>query len=124
MKPLTGSAAASTLLARTLNGEGAMLRSLNMQGPTTALLTLCVQDKHRGFDWINITFEVSGIQDAKLVNDNQLDFIDTEDGITLLFEEGVWGLGIGRYQTTEALKSAPLYLIGTSLKYEEAPFSG
>jgi hypothetical protein len=124
VKPLATNAAASTLLARLLNGEGAMLRSLKMQSPTKTLLTLSVQDKHRGFDWIDITFEISGIQDAKLVNDNQLDFIETEDGITIVFEEGVWGLGIGRYQTLEALKSAPLYLIGTSLKYEEVPFSG
>lgn len=124
MKPLTGEAAASSLLERILNGEDAMLRSLVLNGPTTAVLTLSVQDKQRGFDWIDIAFEISGMQDAKLVNDNQLDFIDTEDGITIVFEEGEWGLGIGRFGSLEALKSAPLYLIGTTLKYSEAPFSG
>lgn len=124
MKPLTTAASAAALCERILNGEGAMLRSLTVNGPTSASLTLSVQDKQRGFDWIDLTFEMSGMNDARLVGDTQLDFIDTDEGITVLFEEGLWGIGIGRYGSLEALKSAPLYLVGASLKYEEAPFSG
>jgi hypothetical protein len=124
VKPLPTAAAASTLCERILNGEGAMLRALSVGGPASASLTLSVQDKQRGYDWIDVTFEINGLNDAKLVDDNQLDFIDTDEGITVLFEEGLWGLGVGRYDTLGALKSAPLYLVGTSLKYEEAPFSG
>jgi hypothetical protein len=124
MKPLNGAAAASALRERILSGEGAMLRSLRLHGPSTASLTLSVQDKQRGFDWIDLTFEMHGISDARLIDDEKLDFLDTDDGITVLFEEGLWGLGVGRYSGLKALRDAPLYLIGTSLKYEEAPFSG
>ena len=124
VKPLSTPSAAAVLLERVINGEGAMLRSLALNGPTTATLTLSVQDKHRGYDWIDISFEMSGINDARLVDDKQLDFIDTDDGITVVFENGQWGLAVGRYGGLEALKSAPFYFIGTSLKYEEAPFSG
>ncbi|WP_345972693.1 hypothetical protein [Sulfurimonas diazotrophicus] len=124
MKPLSTASAASQLLERIVNGEGAMLRSLALNGPTTATLTLSVQDKHRGYDWIDISFEMSGMNDAKLVDDKQLDFIDTDEGITVVFEDGQWGLAVGRYAGLEALKSAPLYVIGASLKYAEAPFSG
>ncbi|WP_345988447.1 hypothetical protein WCX18_12825 [Sulfurimonas sp. HSL1-2] len=124
MKPLSTPSAAATLLERIIDGEGAMLRSLALNGPTTATLTLSVQDKHRGYDWIDIVFEISGMNDAKLVDDKQLGFIDTDEGITVVFENGQWGLAVGRYGGMEALKSAPLYVIGTSLKYEEAPFSG
>jgi hypothetical protein len=124
VKPLSSAAAAAALSERILNGEEAMLRSLTINGPTSATLTLSVQDKQRGFDWIDITFEMNGMNDARLVEDSQLDFIDTDEGLTVLFEGGLWGIGIGRYGTLEALKSAPLYLIGASLKYEEAPFSG
>jgi len=124
VKPLSTASAASQLLERIVNGEGAMLRSLTLNGPTTATLTLSVQDKHRGYDWIDISFEISGMNDAKLVDDKQLDFLDTDEGITVVFENGQWGLAVGRYGGLEALKSAPLYVIGSSLKYEEAPFSG
>ncbi|UFS62519.1 hypothetical protein LOH54_12850 [Sulfurimonas sp. HSL-3221] len=124
MKPLSTASAASQLLERIVNGEGAMLRSLALNGPTTATLTLSVQDKHRGYDWIDISFEMSGMNDARLVDDKQLDFIDTDEGITVVLEDGQWGLAVGRYAGLGALKSAPLYVIGASLKYEEAPFSG
>jgi len=51
-------------------------------------------------------------------------FIDTDEGLAIVFEDGLCGIGIGRYNGLEALKSAPLYMIGTALKFEEAPFSG
>ena len=124
MKPLSSASAASALSERILHGEGAMLRTLRLGGPTSATLRISVQDKQRGFDWIDITFEMNGISDARLVDDDKLGFIDTEDGITIVFEDGAWGLSAGRYKNLQALKSAPLYFIGTSLKYEEAPFSG
>jgi len=124
MKPLSSTAAASALSERILNGEGAMLQTLEMNGPTSATLRMSVQDKQRGFDWIDILFEMNGMNDARLVDDDKLGFIGTDEGITIVFENGVWGLGIGRYGSLRALQSAPLYLAGASLKYEEAPFSG
>lgn len=124
MKPLSNAAAASALCNRILGGEGGIIRAVRITDPSAASLTLSVQDKQRGFDWIDLTFEMRGMIDAKVLDDKQLDFLDTEDGITIVFEDGVWGFGIGRYGGLQALKSAPLYLIGTSLKYEESPFSG
>ena len=124
MKPLTTANEAKQLGRRILDAEGAMLRSLDVTGPTSARLRLSVQDKHRGFDWIDMTFEINGMNDARLVDDKTLGLINTDDGITMLFEDSVWGIGIGRYRSLEALKSSPLFIIGTSLKYEEAPFSG
>lgn len=124
VKPLPTAVAAAALLERILNGEGAMLRSLSVNSPTSAALTLSVQDRNRGFDWIDLTFEMSGMNDAHLVEDGKLDFLDMERGITVLFEEGLWGVGVGHYRSLRALRDAPLYLIGTTLKYEEAPFSG
>ena len=124
VKPIFDQKSADTLTERILNAEGAMLRSLQLNGPTTAALTLCVQDKQRGFDWIDIVFEISGMHDARLVDDNKLEMIDTDEGLTVVFGSGSVGLGVGSYRSLEALKSAPLYLVGTSIKYEEAPFSG
>ncbi len=121
VKPLAN---ASELLKRIENGEGAMLRSLSLDGPATARLRVSVQDKHRGFDWIDLEFEISGITDARLVDDNTLAMIDTDDGLSIVCENGKWGIGIGRFHGLEALKSSALYLVGGGLKYEEMPFSG
>jgi len=124
VKPLSTLSEASALSERILGGEGAILRSLTVNGPASASLALSVQDKRRGYDWIDITFEMNGMTDARLVDDAKLEWIDTDEGITVLFEAGLWGVGIGRYHGLEALRGAPLYLVGTSLKYGEAPFSG
>jgi len=123
VKPLTPSGA-DTLLERILHGEGAMLRSLVPLSPTAARLRMSVQDANRGFDWIDIVFEMQGIADARFLDDTKLAHVDTDEGITLVFDNGIWGIGVGRYSGIEALKSSPLYMVGTSLKYEEAPFGG
>lgn len=123
VKPLSPGAIKG-FLERSLYGEGAILRSLDVIDPKTISLRLSVQDKQRGFDWIDIVFEMHGIQDAVLPDNSKLEMIDTEEGITLCFEDGFWGMGIGRYRSLESLRSSQLFLIGNSLKYEEAPFSG
>ena len=122
MKPLSAGAVAA-LLERIQNGEGAMLRSVHVADPQTIALRLSVQDKQRGFDWIDMVFELHGIRDAVLVDETKLERLDTADGITVCYENGEWGVGIGRYRSLESLRSAPLFLVGSSLKYEEAPFS-
>ncbi len=121
VKPLSN---ASELLKRIENGEGGMLRALSLDGPATARLRISVQDRQRGFDWIDLEFEMSEITDARLVDDKTLAMIDTDDGLTIVLENGKWGIGIGRYHSLEALKSSALYLVGGGLKYEEMPFSG
>ena len=68
VKPLTPSGA-DTLLERILHGEGAMLRSLVPLSPTAARLRMSVQDANRGFDWIDIVFEMQGIADARFLDD-------------------------------------------------------
>ena len=81
-----------------------------------------VQDANRGNDWINIAFEFDGVSDARLVENNKLPFVDMSEGITVVIEEGICGLAIGRYSSIAALKDATLYLVGSSIKYEERPF--
>jgi len=100
------------------------MRSVEIKGPTSLFLTLSVQDKQRGFDWIDMIFEMNGMNDARLFEESKLGMLDMEDGITIIFEDGLWGWGIGRSKSLSALKDAPLFVIGTSLKYGEAPFSG
>jgi len=121
MKPLLSNQI-SELLTRIDNAVDGELFSVIMNNPQNFTIELSVQDKNRGYDWINIAFEVDGVIDAKLVDDTKLTHVDISEGVTLISEEGFFGIGVGDYSSIEALKSATLYLIGTSLKYEERPF--
>ena len=122
MKPLLQNDL-KALLSRIDNAINGELVSVVMNDPQSFTIELSVQDKNRGFDWINIAFEMTGVIDARLVDENKVPHINMDEGISILFENGVYGIGIGSYKNIVALKSAPLYLLGSSLKYEERPFS-
>ena len=121
MKPLNSNKA-SELLTRIDNAIDGELISVVMNNPQSFTVEFSVQDKNRGYDWINIAFEVDGVIDAKLIDDSKLSFVDLSDGISLIYEEGKLLLAVGSYNTLQSAKSATLYLEGTTLKYEERPF--
>ena len=121
MKPLLSNKT-NELLTRIDNAIDGEIRSVVMNSPMNFTIELSVQDANRGNDWINIAFEIDGVSDARLVEDNKLPFVDLSEGISIVFEGNVCGLAVGSYSTVEALKSASLYLVGTSMKYEERPF--
>ena len=122
MKPLLPNKTAE-LLTRIDDATDGELVSIIMNNPQNFTVELSVQDKNRGYDWINIAFEIDGVVNANLLDEAKLSLVDMSEGITLLFEEGLYGIGVGDYKSIEALKSAPVYLIGNALKYEERPFS-
>ena len=121
MKPLNSNKA-SELLTRIDNAIDGELISVVMNNPQSFTVEFSVQDKNRGYDWINIAFEVDGVIDAKLIEDSNLSFVDMSDGISLIYKEDMALLAIGNYNTLQSAKSATLYLEGVTLKYEERPF--
>jgi hypothetical protein len=123
MKPLTANNARA-LLDRIDAARGGELRSITMLDPTTFRVTFSVQDRNREFDWVDITFELTGVSDARLTDDDKLDLVDMDEGITVMFENGKCALAIGDYASLTAVSDATMYLIGTSMKYEESAFSG
>ncbi len=112
------------LLSRIDSAIDGEIHSVVMNSATNFTIELSVQDRNRGNDWINIAFEIDGVSDARLIEDNKLPFVDVSEGITIAFEGGVCAFAIGKYSSIEALRDATLYLLGTSIKYEERPFSG
>ena len=122
MKPLLSNKT-NELLTRIDNAIEGEIRSVVMNSPMNFTIEFSVQDANRGNDWINIAFEIDGVSDARLIEDNKLPFVDMSEGISIVFEGSVCGLAIGRYSSIEALKDATLYLTGSSVKYEERPFS-
>jgi len=122
MKPLNQTSA-TALLERIDHAANGELRSLAIINPTTMQLRLSVQDKNRGYDWIDVIFEVSGISNARLLQDKQLALVDMQEGITVLFEGSRAGVGVGRYTSLASLADATLYMIGSGVKLAEADFT-
>lgn len=121
MKPLLQTQLPA-FLQRFENFKDAELRSLEIILPTLIRLTLAVQDSARAFDWITITLEFNGVSDARLLEENQLSYIDMSDGISLLYEENKFAFGLAECYNISSIKNSTLYLVAESLKYEEGQF--
>ncbi len=122
MKPLLATKT-DELLTRIDHAVGGELRSVVMNSPLNFTIELSVQDANRGHDWINIAFEIDGVNNARLIDDEKLPFVDMSDGISVIFENGSCAVAVGEYRSIEAMESAVLFLEGSSIKYEERLFN-
>ncbi|QOP42314.1 hypothetical protein [Sulfurimonas marina] len=121
MKPLTQTGL-TEFLERFENFKGAELRSVEVINPFEIKVVLATQDKARAFDWITIELLFSEVEAANLVEDNQLNFIDMENGASIIYEENKFAFGIGECYNISTIKSSSLYLISNTLKYQEGQF--
>lgn len=121
VKPLNTSSL-TALLSRIENAREGEIRSITPLSPTSIQIRFSVQDKARDYDWIDVMFVIDGVNDAKLVSDAVLGSLDMSEGITAELTAHSAALAIGEYQGR--VNEAPLYIIGTTLGYEELPFSG
>ncbi|MFA6188744.1 MAG: hypothetical protein WC680_05650 [Sulfuricurvum sp.] len=99
------------------NGE---IHSLTALSATSIEIRFSVQDHARGFDWIDVSFVIEGVTDARLVSDNVLCMLSLDDGITVEMDNSKAGLAIGDYKGR--LEDAPLYIVGSTIGYEERAF--
>lgn len=96
------------------------IHSLTPLSSTSIEIRFSVQDKARGFDWIDVVFVIGGIIDARLVSDNALKMISLDEGITVEMDNTKAGLAIGGYKGR--MEDAQLYILGTTIGYEEHEF--
>ncbi|MDP3119535.1 MAG: hypothetical protein Q8N01_03840 [Sulfuricurvum sp.] len=101
------------------NGE---IHSLTPISATSIEIRFSVQDKARGFDWIDVAFVIDGVSDAKLVSDNVLRMLSMDEGITVDMDSTKAALAIGAYKGR--IEDSPLYIVGTTMGYEELPYNG
>lgn len=121
VKPLTAQTL-TALLARVEDAREGVIRSITPLSPTSIEIRFSVQDIARGYDWIDVAFRIDGVRDAKLASDNVLASLDMSEGITVEMGANTCALALGRYNGRA--HEAPLYIMGTSIGYEELPFSG
>ncbi len=121
MKPLTQTSL-TQFLERFDNFKGAELRAVEVVNPFEIKITLATQDKARSFDWITIELLFSNVEAANLVEENQLNFLDMDNGINILYSEKKFAFGIGECYNISSIKSASLYIISETLKYQEGQF--
>jgi len=118
MKPITN---LDTFLKRFNNFIDAEFRSIEVISATTMKIIFATQDEARGFDWLTIELEFSGITDAQLLEDSKLSLVDMQDGITLLDEDSKIAFSIGKYNMSSVTDSI-CYIKASSLKYNEGQF--
>ena len=99
--------------------RGGELVSLEILSPTAFKITLTAQDKNRAFDWVNLTFELQGVDDAKLLDDKALRAVDMQEGGNIVFTQEGIEVGFG----SQEYLSSPLHLCAQTLKYEESSFT-
>jgi len=120
VKPLSASTL-KNLCERIDYARQGEIRSLTPLSPTSIEIRFSVQDIARGYDWIDVLFHIDGVNDAKLVSDNVLKALDMSEGITVEINDKSCALAIGSY--AGRANEAPCYILGTSIGYEELPFS-
>lgn len=119
MKPLLDP---QGFMKRFQNFEDGELREINVLSPTTFSITLAGQDEARGFDWVSVTLEFSNVQEAKLLENNQLRFLDMHEGLSIIKKENLYGFAHANCKTIQEIKNASLFVISSTVKYEEGAF--
>ncbi len=114
---------AQKIQERFLHGENCECVLIDPIDATTIRVELSVQDKTREYDWIDLVFEFYGVSDAKLLSDNQLKQIDTTEGFSINLDQNSVSFALDKYTNVKSSKDSPLYIIATTLKYEERAFS-
>lgn len=104
------------------NFKDAEFRSIEIISGTHIKLTLAVQDAARDFDWITLELDFKDVTDARLLEQNKLQFIDMSDGASLLHVNREFAFGIGACYNIQTIKGSTLYIISKELKYKEGQF--
>ncbi len=118
MKPLLVSSLADFLI-RFENFQSSELYDIDIISPASIQIFVNVQDGQRSFDWIGLNFLFEEVVEANLIENEKLKFLDMDDGLSIIYKNGLFYFMIGDYHTPNGTKSASCYIIARSLKFQE-----
>lgn len=121
MKPLLAKDVRALLL-RFDNFKGAELITIRILAPTNIQLNIRAQDRHRDFNWIQLTFDFNEVVDAKIIDDSKLSFVDMSDGISIDNKDSKFAFGIGDGYNISNISDSICFFIAKSIKYKESIF--
>lgn len=98
--------------------SSAEIEDIQITSATSMQIVINAQSVENEYAWVRIVFYFDGINDAKLVDDAQLAFLDFENGISIVFENSLIGFCIDRYDTLVGMKNASFYITAKNLKVE------
>jgi hypothetical protein len=111
-----------TFLERFCHFQDGEIVQLSILSPSELQLTLATQDKARDFDWVHVVFTFFGIENARLLENTQLQLVDMSDGISIISDSSRIGFAIGHYSHITSLEDAVFYIIAENIKYEDKTF--
>ncbi|WP_345992954.1 hypothetical protein [Sulfurimonas sp. HSL-1716] len=100
------------------------IRSITVLSPTVIEVRVSTQDSALGFDWIDLSLELSNVSEANLIDNGKLAYLDMTEGMSIVFEDNRFAFCYGDYSSIRSAKDSALFVICDSIKYEELPFSG
>ena len=122
MRPLSKNEI-GTFLSRFERFTGSEIKSITVLLPTVIEIRVSAQDSALSFDWIDLSFELSNVSDANLIDNTKLAYLDMSEGVSIIFEDNKFAFCYGDYSSLRTAKDSSLFVISESIKYEELPFS-
>jgi hypothetical protein len=108
----------TTLLEKHDQFKDAVFRTIEVPDDSTVRFTLAIQDDW-GEDTHEVTVELTGVTDSRLLQNSMLGFLDMMSGASVVFERNLYGFAIGNCSAMLCVKSAPMYAIGADINIEE-----
>lgn len=111
------------LLEALYNGEGCEIKALNIVDSANMSITLGVQDQRRDNDWMDLELYFYEVFAAKLLNDEQLSKLSTDNGFSLVFDGERVLFAFDKAESFNDTLEQEFYIICKNVKYDEKPFS-
>ena len=97
-------------------------RCIDVISPSVIKVTLAGQDSARGFDWITVELEFSGVSDAALIESSKLPFIDMSSGINITFNDNKFAFAVDKCYNISNITNSICYIVSSSIKCKEGAF--
>ena len=108
------------LLEKFDNFKYAEFRSIQTLSKTSMLLTFIVQDDD-GEETDKVVFQLDGVNEARLIENNVLAYLDMTDGISIIqYNDDIYAFSLGKSNDDLlAIKNTPLYAIASGISFNQ-----